>query len=381
MYPSNFWNQSPKKSHIELGVYTNQTALKSILMITAHPFWREHNGCNNRITALVDFLKDFTNLTILYAGSGMSEDRVLMQGLGLKLEYLEERSRLSREDYLIRLADFFIDRHFDFCIVEFLTLAFIRKFIPPNIKTLLDTHDVMSSKKKSFERFGYTFEQIDATKEIKAFMQFDKVMLIQEEEYDKVARIIGSNKALLVPHPVSGHNMVGIRKKSQAIGFIGASNVPNVDSLKWFLDHVFPKIPKSITLNIYGKVCDNVKGYTANNLCFHGYVKEVEPIYASNDLFINPVRIGAGLKIKNIEALGFGVPLITTSHGASGLQSEAGKSFFIADSAQEFIDGINVLVRNYETRKAMGSRAHTFIKERFNRSSCFASLKTYLLQY
>ncbi|NRB47195.1 MAG: glycosyltransferase family 4 protein [Saprospiraceae bacterium] len=60
---------------------------------------------------------------------------------------------------------------------------------------------------------------------------------------------------------------------------------------------------------------------------FHGYVPNLQSIFNDIDIMINPVQMGAGLKIKSVEAMANGLPLVTTTHSATGLMKAKGKGF------------------------------------------------------
>ena len=70
-----------------------------------------------------------------------------------------------------------------------------------------------------------------------------------------------------------------------------------------------------------------------------GFVGDLEEVY-KNRVIINPVKSGSGLKIKCVEALCSGKPLVTTSNGAQGLKSGAGKAFLVGDDWETFAGNI-----------------------------------------
>ena len=76
-----------------------------------------------------------------------------------------------------------------------------------------------------------------------------------------------------------------------------------------------------------------------------GYIKskidDLNVLYGRKaDLIINPVQLGGGLKIKNVEALANGLPLITTPEGANGLEDGINNAFLLANTTEEWIESI-----------------------------------------
>jgi glycosyltransferase involved in cell wall biosynthesis len=110
------------------------------------------------------------------------------------------------------------------------------------------------------------------------------------------------------------------------------------------------------------------------NIIFHGFVDDLEKLYDSLDIVINPVRCGAGLKIKNVEALTHGIPLITTSHGASGIEDGASKAFLIGNTPNEYLLAFNKLVENYDFRKRLSENAFEYAQLNFSEKKCYADI-------
>jgi len=85
-------------------------------------------------------------------------------------------------------------------------------------------------------------------------------------------------------------------------------------------------------------------------------------------------EFGAGLKIKNMEALANGVPLVTTTHGARGLEDIQQKGFLLADDPGDFTQAITSLIESKALRQQLGEYAHDYIKDNFSPETCFRPL-------
>ena len=75
-----------------------------------------------------------------------------------------------------------------------------------------------------------------------------------------------------------------------------------------------------------------------------------------------------------MEALANGLPLITTSHGASGLRQWANSAYLVADKADAFADLLNSLVNDYSLRKELGSNAFNVSRKHFTPMACYEEL-------
>lgn len=349
--------------------------MKKVIIVTDIVFWRPGAGHKSRIKALVEYLGNYVELKIVFAGVEIAEDVHLLKNgqLNYEVVFLERTRALNRNEYIDRFKLFLNNYVPDVCIVEFLYLSFVKNFFGKHTRLILDTHDLVSDKAKTYEFFGYQHEQISLDEEIQIFNSFDKVMLIQKQEYQKVLKYLSKDKILLVPHPVK-FTKKKIRKKVKRLGFIGSNYLPNKDGVEWFIENVFPKIDDYVELHIYGKVCSELPSYSYTNIIMHGFVESMEIAFSQVDIMINPVRFGAGLKIKNIETLGNGIPLITTSNGAMGITEQIDTSFLVADDSISFLEKLEDLIGSYNKRQDLSDNAHQYIKENFSPSKCFDPL-------
>jgi glycosyltransferase involved in cell wall biosynthesis len=116
----------------------------------------------------------------------------------------------------------------------------------------------------------------------------------------------------------------------------------NLDGLIWFLEKCWPIVQSkypSAKLDIIGRnppsrLINKVLGHAGVKI--NGYVEDLEPFYRQSRAFIAPIFYGAGIKIKNVNALLRGLPLITTTIGAEGIPIVNGQDFLLADTSEEF---------------------------------------------
>jgi glycosyltransferase involved in cell wall biosynthesis len=107
---------------------------------------------------------------------------------------------------------------------------------------------------------------------------------------------------------------------------------------------------------------------------FVGFIDDLTACYAHIDIAINPVRYGAGLKIKTVEAMAHGLPLVVSTQGASGLEDLAGQAFLVADDAGAFAEHIRTLAGSLALRQTMSRAAHSHAALYFGTEQCFREL-------
>ena len=159
----------------------------------------------------------------------------------------------------------------------------------------------------------------------------------------------------------------GLKKKKDDnilnILFIGTLTwEPNNIGLIWFLKEVVP-ILESENLNyhfyIVGKnpslEIEKLSEKYKEKITITGYVDSIDEYYDKCDCTIVPLFIGSGQRVKLIEAFSKGMPAISTTIGAEGLEYTDGKSILIADNSEMFADKI-VSMKNVEFRDSIGER-------------------------
>lgn len=135
--------------------------------------------------------------------------------------------------------------------------------------------------------------------------------------------------------------------------FVGSSHGPNLDGLLWFVNEIFPIIIEVIpnfVLHIVGSsTSKEVQALQSKNIIVHGFLsdEQLNELYSSSRVAIAPLRYGAGIKGKVIEALYHGIPVVTTSIGAEGIKNMP--AILIADTAVDYARSLIEIYDN-ETR-------------------------------
>lgn len=110
-----------------------------------------------------------------------------------------------------------------------------------------------------------------------------------------------------------------------------------------------------------------------------GFAPDLLAAYSRAHVILNPVNYGGGLKIKSVEALCFGKPLITTAIGAEGLTDGARVAFIQADADQEFVAAMIELARSAEMRDGLSRAAIAFATKNFSPDHAFDGLDAFLM--
>lgn len=140
---------------------------------------------------------------------------------------------------------------------------------------------------------------------------------------------------------------------------------PNVDGVLWFIEQIWPLVrehKRDATLAIVGKnpapsitLLDQRGGITVT-----GAVAEIGPWLNVSKVMIMPLRMGSGTRLKLIEGLAAGLPIVSTTNGAEGYPVKDGKELLIADEPADFVAQIFRLLENSQRRKLMGQHGRNF---------------------
>jgi glycosyltransferase involved in cell wall biosynthesis len=343
---------------------------KKVTIVTHIDFWIFGAGHRARLLSLISVLSQVTELSIFYVGTEKGNNRNKIRSLPFTFNFFDVKQNVRKE-----FRDYLHCNPVDVCIIEYIELSPLINEIPQGIKVFLDTHDLVCEKNKKFKEFNTVnrLKELTRVQEFAIFRRFHKVILIQEEEYRLVKGILGRDKVLLAPHSVN-FSQKKIRKNVKNIGFIASEYYPNIEGFQWFTNNVWPKIDSGdFFFSLYGRINNQVKLET-KRIHQKGFILDLNSIYEETDIIINPVRFGAGLKIKNVEALGNGLPLITTSHGASGLRQWINSAYLVADEAEDFADQLNSLINDYSLRKKLGAEAYNVSQKHFSSLACYSEL-------
>lgn len=142
----------------------------------------------------------------------------------------------------------------------------------------------------------------------------------------------------------------------------------NYDAMVWFISKVYPQILNRIldvNLVITGDHAD-LPLPPAPNVTLAGYVDDINGLIASSWVSIVPLLSGGGTRLKILEAMAAGTPVVTTSKGAEGLDAISGKHLLIADSSTSFAEQVIRLLKDDNFHDYLSENGKRFVKDNYN---------------
>lgn len=265
-----------------------------------------------------------------------------------------DRTRFGHKEQFSKILK---DNQYDYIIISY---AYWAELIRKNkylkeAKLIIDTHDFLSSQFQNQKRFnlGKYF-----CKEIEILNLFQKVWVISSDENYVFSQFV-SSKVYTIPHALEPKFQLNSTKKYDLV-YVASSNEHNVKSAQWFFEKVYPKLNPNLSICVVGKINECIP--ELSNVTKIHFVEDLNQVYSESKVAICPMLSGTGLKIKVVEALSFGLPVVCNPRGIDGLLNKTNNGCLVAEDATTFSKHIEQLLINahfYEQQQALAK--HFFI--------------------
>jgi sugar transferase (PEP-CTERM/EpsH1 system associated) len=150
--------------------------------------------------------------------------------------------------------------------------------------------------------------------------------------------------------------------------------LPNEDGMLYFVRKILPRIRETepeVTLSIIGRAPTAAVKRLADEAGIEvtGRVDDVRPHIAAGSVYIVPLRIGGGTRLKIFEAMAMGKAVVSTTVGAEGLPVTSGQNVVIADEPAPFAQAVVHMIRDVEARRRIETEARQLVVERYDWSA------------
>lgn len=270
--------------------------------------------------------------------------------------------------------------NFDFVLLCFPHIAyyvfssFKRMF--PKSKFIFDTVDVHFVRLlREFKLTGDAKYAKDAERhqKIETYLanESDQVWCVTEDDKKDLQAVATKAKIEIVPNIHALYNRGKSFIERHDLLFIGNfGHRPNVDAVNFFTKEIFPlvlnKIPSARFRIVGFDMPPEIAALKSENIIIEGFVPNVAPLFESCRVFVAPLRYGAGMKGKIGQALSYGLPTVTTSIGAEGMNLTHEKEVLIADAPENFAGEIIRLYENEQLWQTLSDNGYEFIKNNFS---------------
>jgi polysaccharide biosynthesis protein PslH len=218
-----------------------------------------------------------------------------------------------------------------------------------------------------------------------AVNRYDLLVPITERDKAEFNRMGNVKPSFVCPAAIEGIDLttpISIAP-AKSLFFLGSLDwMPNQEGLLWFIDRVFPKVKlqnENVTFHVAGRnapdwLVDKIRG---KDVYFHGEIPDASRFVRDYGILVSPCFSGGGMRVKIIEAMTQGKPVVTTSIGAEGLNTVNEMNILIGDSVTEFADHIDRLLKFPDFYMKIGTNALSFVRQNFDNMKITADLATF----
>jgi polysaccharide biosynthesis protein PslH len=277
----------------------------------------------------------------------------------------------------------------DLLQVEYAQLAPYAKGLEARTR-VLDLHNVESALVRSMAmlrpapvRIGLELEAKRLRRlEQAALRSFDAVAVVSDTDRAR----LGSEEAriLVCPNGWDAAELIplGDERIVVFVGLLGWG--PNVDAAVWLAKDVWPavrdRVPDAKLMLVGRDPSRRVLELRSDTIEVTGSVPDVRPYLSRARVATAPLRAAGGSRLKILEALATGRPVVATSTGAEGLADLVGSGIVVADSAPATVDALVALLQDRERAGALGRTGHEAVRDRYSWDTTLRPLLDFLAE-
>lgn len=215
----------------------------------------------------------------------------------------------------------------------------------------------------------------------------DHILTVSDTDRDHFTQFIDSSRVTVIPTgvDVNYYGPTSEPVEPNALVFTGAMDwMPNEDGMFHFLEKILPRIRRQIpevTLWIVGRQPSRrLRELAARTpgVCVTGTVEDIRPYVHRAAVYVVPLLVGSGTRLKIFEAMAMGKAVVSTPLGAEGLPIRDGENVMLADEPESFANAVVRLLQSSELRNNLGRAAREFVEQKYSWVSVAAELEAVL---
>lgn len=377
---------------------------RKMLIVYPNNFLQGMQGTNSRVFQLVKLFKEigyeidffgyenFTPYSSFKDFENLNTDNLInnlyiydfQQPRKNKKEFiikkLKRKFNKDKKNYLQNwtnpdIQDMFDDitskNNYDVVILFYTYLANLIKNSAYNYKKVYFMEDSMFLQQYSWDKNNnkdLTLGKL-IDEEIERLKYFDEYFCISYDEkifYEKLVE----RKMNFLPHISSDFGkeseLKPLNKRKWDVFFIGFNNPFNVEGLNWFLSEVYPYLDKNLRILLVGSATKEIHvSYT--NVDIIQFVPNLDDIFKDIKVSVCPMFKGTGMKIKVVESMEKGIPVVCNERGVDGLPDKTECGCLVTEDPKEFAEYINKLVKDKEFYDEISEKIRKYYDKIFDR--------------
>ncbi|HLT08296.1 MAG TPA: glycosyltransferase [Cyclobacteriaceae bacterium] len=260
-------------------------------------------------------------------------------------------------------------KKYDYIIISYLYWAdLINTPLVAGAKTIVDTHDFLTLHHKGKKGFqlGPTFED-----EIEKLNLFCEAWSISSDEQFVFGQFSRTKLRLIPPYFDPPQESIVPEKVFDLI-YVASDNPHNIRSARWFFGEVYPLLSKKLNICVIGRICAYIGEYS--NVRKLSFVEHLDDFYRQSKISICPMLSGTGVKIKVVEALSYGLPIVCTVRGIDGLPNKINNGCLVDDDPTGFAHHISRLLQHADLYRQQSEWGKALFNSFFTKQAVFIQL-------
>jgi glycosyltransferase involved in cell wall biosynthesis len=204
------------------------------------------------------------------------------------------------------------------------------------------------------------------------FEHYERVVVLTDRDARAMRELNPHTPLVVIPNGVDIDRFkpTGFEPDEPALLFIGNYDyAPNLDAALRLVRHIFPKIKEVVPqarLYIVGSdPPPHLLAYASDAVNIPGRVPDIRPYYEMAMIFLSPLRLGAGIKNKVLEAMAMGTPVVATQLSCDGIPVIQGQHVMLGRTDDELVEHVLELLRIPRLRRQLAVNARQLIQQRF----------------
>jgi glycosyltransferase involved in cell wall biosynthesis len=204
----------------------------------------------------------------------------------------------------------------------------------------------------------------------------DAVLAVSDEDKAALEAAIGySRNTTVIPIAVDTDEMMPVARQAEANHILHIGTMywpPNIDGILWFIREVYARIRAErpeVTFDVVGARPPQEivsLGGPGTGINVTGYVPDPTPYLQQAGVMVVPLRAGGGMRVKILNALAQGMPIVSTTLGCEGIDVHNGQHLLIADTPDEFARATLWMLRDPQMADALGQHGRELIQAKYD---------------
>jgi glycosyltransferase involved in cell wall biosynthesis len=273
--------------------------------------------------------------------------------------------------YLRKQFDEILQKNsYDYIIISYAYWADLIRENPfmGNAVTIIDTHDLLTSQHQDDPGIDTGAAMGD---ELQRIGQFDQIWAISIEEtyffrqfFPEKVHFITMMKEDPMPEPqTAAFDLI----------YVATHSPHNKRSIDWFLEKVYPLLPSYLRICVIGNILEHIPE-NIPNITRVLFAEKLDDYYNRSKISLCPMLSGTGIKIKVVEAMAFGLPVVCTSGGVDGIPDKSNNGCLVTNEAKKFAENIMLLLNNDAEYKKQSSLGRDCFKRHFLKKEVYAHI-------